>query len=230
MTFYRRNLPHLPRDAKPHFVTFCTKNRWTLPGWARDIVLDCVRHDEVTRYDLLAVVVMPDHVHLIVVPQMDEQRRAVIKLHDIMKAIKGASAHKINQQLNRHGTVWQEESFDRVLRSSEDLDAKILYVLENPVRRGLVSDWQEYRWVWRRSLPNPYKPPRTTEGRTPSSAQSSDSSTISEIAEPAPGRGRPGLHGFICFSAILCTPHFSKFPFPSRLSSTRLFHRLSRRT
>jgi hypothetical protein len=28
--FYRRNLPHLQRDDKPHFVTFCTYNRWLL--------------------------------------------------------------------------------------------------------------------------------------------------------------------------------------------------------
>ena len=37
-----------------------------------------------------------------------------------------------------------------MLRSSEGLDAKVNYVLQNPVRNGLVSNWQEYRWAWRR--------------------------------------------------------------------------------
>ncbi len=46
---------------------------------------------------------------------------------------------------------WQEESFDHVLRSSEGLEAKSAYVLQNPVRRGLVADWREYRWVWQRA-------------------------------------------------------------------------------
>jgi hypothetical protein len=41
MTFYRRNLPHLQRDAKPHFITFVTYQRWEMPGWARSIVLGC---------------------------------------------------------------------------------------------------------------------------------------------------------------------------------------------
>jgi len=159
MTFYRRNLPHLQRDGKRHFVTFVTKDRWILPEWARDIVLGCIRHDDTHRYDLDAAVVMPDHTHLVLTPGLDDQRTSVAPLFEIMKTIKGASAHKINKILCRHGAVWQEESFDRVLRSSEDIYAKVLYVLENPVRCKLVSDWREYRWSYHHPFPNPYKPP-----------------------------------------------------------------------
>jgi putative transposase len=162
MTFYRRNLPHLQRDAKRHFVTFVTRGRWTLPEWARDIVLESIRHDNGARYDLDAAVVMPDHAHLILTPGIDELRQRVLPLFEIMKAIKGASAREINHRIQRHGAIWQEESFDRVLRSAEDNDAKLLYVLENPVRGGLVSDWRAYRWAWHRPFPNPYQPPRPT--------------------------------------------------------------------
>jgi len=162
MTFYRRNLPHLQRDAKPHFVTFVTKNRWILPDWASDIVLGCCRHDHGTKYDLHVAVVMPDHVHLIFTPLVDEQRQLVVSMAEIMKGIKGASAHAINHKLNQHGTIWQEESFDHVLRSSESLDQKVIYVLENPVRRGLESDWRDYQWLWHQPFPNPYAPPGST--------------------------------------------------------------------
>ena len=162
MTFYRRNLPHLQRDAKRHFVTFVTKDRWLLPEWARDIVLESIRHDDPLRYDLGAAVVMPDHAHLILTPGIDDLRHRVMPLFEIMQAIKGASARKINQRLECHGAIWQEESFDHVLRSAENTGAKLQYVLENPVRLGLVSGWQEYRWSWHRPFPNPYDPPRTT--------------------------------------------------------------------
>jgi hypothetical protein len=37
MQFYRRNLPHMQRDATPHFITFNTKFRHILTEWARDI-------------------------------------------------------------------------------------------------------------------------------------------------------------------------------------------------
>lgn len=53
-----------------------------------------------------------------------------------MRTIKGASARAIQQHLGQHGAVWQEESFDHVLRASENLDAKCDYILQNPVRAG----------------------------------------------------------------------------------------------
>jgi REP element-mobilizing transposase RayT len=147
VTFYRRNLPHLQRDAKPHFITFVTKHRMELLPWARDVVLNCCRHDDAIRYDLHAAVVMPDHVHLILTPLIDQARRRVVALPEIMKAIKGTSAHFINRKRGTHDPVWQEESFDRVLRTSESLDAKSLYILENPVRKAPVRHWSEYSWI-----------------------------------------------------------------------------------
>jgi len=77
-------------------------------------------------------------------------RREIYSLVDIMREIKGASGRAINQESRRHGPIWQEESFDHVLRSSEGLDAKVDYVLLNPVRRGLVADWRQYPWAWKR--------------------------------------------------------------------------------
>jgi REP element-mobilizing transposase RayT len=156
MTFYRRNLPHLQRGSKAHFITFVTKRRWRMPPWARDIVVRCCTHDHGKRYDLHVAVVMPDHVHLILTPLVDEQRRLVVSLAEIMKAIKGVSAHFIKRRLQRKGAVWQEESFDRVLRSSENLAAKVEYVLQNPVRRGLVADRREYPWVRQKMFENPF--------------------------------------------------------------------------
>jgi REP element-mobilizing transposase RayT len=94
---------------------------------------------------------MPDHVHVILTPLLDEQKGEVRSLIEIMRTIKSASAHLINRRLHRQGPVWQEESFDHVVRSSEGLDAKVEYVLQNPVRRGLVKDWQEYAWAWQRT-------------------------------------------------------------------------------
>jgi len=156
MQFYRRNLPHMQRDATPHFLTFNTKFRQELPDWARDVVLGCCDHDHGIRYRLRVAVVMPEHVHLVLTPLIDEARGEVVSLAEILKGIKGASSHAINRRLQTHRTVWQEESFDRVIRSSESLDAKIDYVLQNPVRRGLIDDPQKYPWTWRDPYNNPF--------------------------------------------------------------------------
>ncbi|MGH9579051.1 MAG: transposase [Terriglobales bacterium] len=108
----------MQRDAKPHFITFVTYQRWEMPGWARSIVHECCVHDHEKHYLLHAAVVMPDHAHLILTPMVSAERAAVFTLAEIMSGIKGTSSHRINRRLERLGRIWQEESFDRVLRSS----------------------------------------------------------------------------------------------------------------
>src|SRR3989449_7914169 len=73
-------------------------------------------------------------------------------MRKVAKAIKGTSTHAIDRKLHSHEAVWQEESFDHVLRSSESLDAKIDYVLQNAVRKGLVRIAREYPWSWRKPM------------------------------------------------------------------------------
>jgi REP element-mobilizing transposase RayT len=89
---------------------------------------------------------MPDHVHLIFTPLYDGD--SFYSIAEIMQGIKGASAHKINRLLNRSGQVWQRESFDRVLRREESVHAKVEYMVQNPVRAGLVKTAAEYVWLW----------------------------------------------------------------------------------
>jgi REP element-mobilizing transposase RayT len=157
--FYRRQLPHLQCDDRQHFVTFCTDRRWVLPNLARSIVLACCLHDNGTKFDLRVAVVMPDHVHMIFTPLVNEGEMEIYSLAEIMDGVKGASAHKINKALRRKGRLWQPESFDHVLRSSESLDAKIIYLLENPVRAGLVSESTDYAWLWKKPFVRTFAPP-----------------------------------------------------------------------
>jgi REP element-mobilizing transposase RayT len=97
-------------------------------------------------------VVMPDHVHLIFTPLLNDSGE-LFTFEEIVGAIKGASAHSINRALKRKGHVWQDESFDHVTRCEESLEEKIQYVWDNPVRAGLVSRSEDYKWLWRESKP-----------------------------------------------------------------------------
>ena len=95
---------------------------------------------------------------MIFTPLVNEQAMEIYSLAEIMDAVKGASAHKVNKALGRRGRVWQPESFDHVLRTSENLDAKIIYLLENPVRAGLVEHSNDYPWLWQKPVENPFAP------------------------------------------------------------------------
>src|SRR3989442_16003825 len=111
-------------------------------------------------------------------------------MRKVAKAIKGTSTHAIDRKLHSHEAVWQEESFDHVLRSSESLDAKIDYVLQNPVRKGLVRIASEYPWSWRKPMDHQDRSRRGWCPHPPTDAEHRKT-----LAGPArqPGRGRPGL-------------------------------------
>jgi len=143
---YRRCLPHHQKDNRLLFITYATWHRWVLPDVARDLALQsCVRANA-RKYELYAAVAMPDHVHLICLPLSDAN--GSISIPEITRTIKSESAHRINKALGRTGRVWQDESFDHVLRGEESLSRKVKYILENPVRAGLVSQSRDYPWLW----------------------------------------------------------------------------------
>ena len=147
--FYRRFLPHFQKEDCALFITFSTWKRWILPEVARDLALEACLHVNNRKCTLHVAVIMPDHVHLILSPMRDEH--GFISIPEIMKAIKSESAHRINKALGRTGRVWQDESFDHVLRRSESLEQKIAYIMENPIRAGLVHNSRDYKWLWKRT-------------------------------------------------------------------------------
>jgi REP element-mobilizing transposase RayT len=143
---YRRYLPHYQKDNRVLFITYCSWHRWRLPASAMDLALESCLRANGRKYLLYAAVVMPDHVHLLCMALMDDN--GSISIPEITRTIKSESAHRINTALGRSGRVWQDESFDHVLRGDESLRKKALYILENPVRAGLVGSSREYRWLW----------------------------------------------------------------------------------
>ncbi len=163
---YRRRLPHLQKDDADLFITFCTGGRSVLPAEGRDLVLQhCLREGGILPIDqdvarapspakslphrllLHAIVVMPDHVHLLLRPLRDHDGWP-FPLVDILQCLKGSTAHRINKLLGSAGPVWEEESFDHVLRSDESLRDKCEYIRQNPVEAGLVKRPEDYQWLW----------------------------------------------------------------------------------
>ena len=144
---YRRMLPHYQKAQRAIFVTFCKNNREPFPADARDEILRCCLKGNGSRFHLHAAVIMPEHVHLLLTPMQDEDGW-VYGLPAILKSIKRASARAVNKLTNISGPVWQEESFDHVLRSQESLEDTLEYIRQNPVRRGLVRKPEDYRWLW----------------------------------------------------------------------------------
>ncbi|HLD20472.1 MAG TPA: transposase [Patescibacteria group bacterium] len=80
---------------------------------------------------------MPDHVHLLVEGQSDES--------DLWKCIvdfKQSTGYWLSSTGREER--WQHDFYDHLLRRDVDVEKQVRYILENPVRAGIVQDWKQY--------------------------------------------------------------------------------------
>ena len=106
------------------------------------VILDAVREaasDCGVR--LYAFGLMPDHLHIVL--SVDPGGQDVTKF---VWHLKRGATLACRPWLPRR--LWQRSFYDHVLRKAEDIGELCRYVVENPVRAGLVHAWQEYRYSW----------------------------------------------------------------------------------
>ena len=96
-------------------------------------------------FDLIASVVMPDHVHLVI-------RLNEVSLTRANQDFKSRSAISINPVLSQSGQLWQPVSFDHKFRSDEDLAPILSYMWNNPSTPGENFRCRKEEWLWFKSI------------------------------------------------------------------------------
>jgi REP-associated tyrosine transposase len=91
-------------------------------------------------YALHAFVLMPDHFHILLTPALDKS------LERAVQYIKGGSARKLALEQNMRFPVWQRGFSDHRIRDAADYAAHLRYIWQNPVRKKLVLEPQQFRW------------------------------------------------------------------------------------
>lgn len=145
----------IPNQAR--FLTYSCFDRLPLLNdpEIRDLYLNEIAKQSVRlRFGVIAYVLMPDHVHLIVVPH-DGKISAVLRGlkqgfgREMIERYRREDAPILQQLFGPHGRslFWQRGGgYDRNLRSSSDIREKIEYIHQNPVRRGLVENPSDWEW------------------------------------------------------------------------------------
>jgi putative transposase len=102
------------------------------------------------KYLLHAYCLMSNHVHLVIMP-IDDGPGEAVKVSTIVQFLKRYTAREITRVRNRKIRVWEHYYFDRFVRDYEDYGNVIGYVLNNPVKAGLVTVYSQ----WKDSYYNP---------------------------------------------------------------------------
>jgi len=100
------------------------------------IVAEVLMHQQ--GYQLIAWVIMPNHVHALV--------RVERPLERIIHAWKSISSKRLNCLLERQGARWQSDYWDRFIRDENHFKAVKTYIEQNPVAAGLVPVAALWRW------------------------------------------------------------------------------------
>ncbi len=161
--FKHSNLPHINLKEHYQFVTFRTQESIDmylkklygsgepekLKQYKIDAYLDTSNqgaylNDEIISeikkyflnydgkiYKLIALVVMPNHIHILF-QQKDE-------LKNIIRILKGGSAHIVNKLLERKGQVWSSDYFDKLIRDEAHFTLVYEYIKYNAVKSGLTD-------------------------------------------------------------------------------------------
>jgi REP element-mobilizing transposase RayT len=97
-------------------------------------------HFQGERYTTICFVVMPDHVHLVITPLEG------FELEEILDSSKGFVSRKVNAHLRRRGKLWEQESYDRIVRDEEHLFRVVQYIGRNAAKAALPAEvWP--RWI-----------------------------------------------------------------------------------
>ena len=125
---------------RQYFLTFCTHNRARLFVTADAVEVartQIARASTEQRMSVIAYCYMPDHVHLLVEGQSEDSdcRRFIARS-------KQYSGFYYQAAFGRR--LWQRYGYEHVLRSDEDAVSVARYILENPVRAGMVAAVQDY--------------------------------------------------------------------------------------
>ncbi len=133
---------HVPRAT--YFVTACTAGRVScladheFHAIALEVWANCLRLSgwAVGRY-----VVMPDHVHFFAGDILGQRTISMF-----VGKWKEWTAKYAAQRLRQPLPLWQPEFFDHIIRSSESYEQKWEYVRDNPVRAGLSTTSEEWKY------------------------------------------------------------------------------------
>jgi putative transposase len=146
--FPKRRTPRMKThdysESRFYFLTVCTTSRkdiFTCPDYAA-LALDVIlKYAKKLLMDVHCLCVMPDHIHLLLVPVGE------MPVDKFIGVIKGRISRLLGKTICK-GKIWQASFYDHILRQWEEPIDSVRYILENPVRKGLVTRFTDYKWSW----------------------------------------------------------------------------------
>ena len=128
--------------------------RWLTEPRFAEIVTREIHALHPEHYHLHAYCLMSNHGHLLI-DQQDIPEPPPLKdgkhytaLSHAMRLLKGRTGYACAALLGHKGAFWQHESYDHIVRNEKEFERILNYIVNNPVKAGLVSYWQDWPYTF----------------------------------------------------------------------------------
>jgi putative transposase len=124
-----------------YFITICTfekRNIFLNDRLNRKIINCLFRERDRLDIKLYVYCLMPDHIHLLIQPK--NKGVDISKFIGLFKS----KTDSICRDFGFEGKIWQSRFYDHIVRKKENLSDIMQYILNNPVRKNLAEEWDNY--------------------------------------------------------------------------------------
>ncbi|MBM4346885.1 MAG: hypothetical protein FJ107_02005 [Deltaproteobacteria bacterium] len=126
---------------RPIHVTICTDNKKNIfesEVNAKIEIEELLKTSKDLEFRILCYCLMPDHLHIIISPGDSN-----LPLSKFLNVFKGKTTTILRERegLNK---IWQRSAFDHIIRAEEGVKTVIEYIVNNPVRKGIVENANDY--------------------------------------------------------------------------------------
>jgi len=128
--------------SRIYFITLCTNDK--ARHFSTDDAAAIIRQEldyrrKAGEVQIFCYCIMPDHLHVL----LSVSERYPKNLQSWVSAFKRYTAKGFREKLNI-GDLWQKNFFDHVVREDDSLIHIAEYIVNNPVRKGIVGRWDDY--------------------------------------------------------------------------------------
>jgi len=138
-----------------YFLTVVTQNREPILIDNIELLRESFRRSKKRyNYKIDAIIVLPDHFHMIITPKVPEEYSAIISFIkrsfvyglDIELKQKFRANLSTSQYRRQHSGVWQRRFYEHTIRDERDLYNHLEYMKNNPLKHGLVENIKDWKY------------------------------------------------------------------------------------
>jgi len=142
-------------NGHSYFLTLVTYRRQPFLTTHIDLLREAFRQSSAHyRYRIDAIVILPDHLHMIITPENASEYPKIIHyikrhfVYGLPNTVKQTAKLLLtpSQYRRRHSGIWQSRYYEHTIRNEQDLHEKTVYIRNNPIKHGICDAWDKWKY------------------------------------------------------------------------------------